>query len=216
MTSAVARLIGVVVIGILYGLWKAIVAICEWIGSLFSQTQRQQEVKQEVIANEDRYKVYRERRERESEEREKREKEFIEKYKSLSVEEILLKDELGDFDKTRLLTEIHKYNYGDAKELIKTAERAQRKARLDSIKRKVTQKAHERYGNIPSDDNRKPIPDEVKLYVWSRDKGKCVNCGSNESLEFDHIIPVAKGGNSTERNIQLLCEKCNREKSDNI
>ena len=44
----------------------------------------------------------------------------------------------------------------------------------------------------------------------------CVDCGSNEKLEYDHIIPVSKGGSNTARNIQLLCEKCNRTKGNNI
>ena len=63
---------------------------------------------------------------------------------------------------------------------------------------------------------RQPISDEVRMFVWQRDKGRCVQCGSNEKLEFDHIIPVAKGGSDTERNLQLLCEQCNRAKSDSI
>ena len=56
----------------------------------------------------------------------------------------------------------------------------------------------------------------VKQEVWQRDQGCCVECGSNELLEFDHIIPVSKGGANTARNIQLLCEHCNRTKSDKI
>lgn len=64
--------------------------------------------------------------------------------------------------------------------------------------------------------SREPIPEEVRFAVWRRDDGKCVKCRNNQNLEFDHIIPVAKGGSNTERNIQLLCEKCNREKSDKI
>jgi 5-methylcytosine-specific restriction endonuclease McrA len=60
------------------------------------------------------------------------------------------------------------------------------------------------------------VPSEVKIAVWRRDGGKGVECGSKEKLEYDHIIPVAKGGSNTERNIQLLCEKCNRKKAAGI
>jgi 5-methylcytosine-specific restriction endonuclease McrA len=63
---------------------------------------------------------------------------------------------------------------------------------------------------------RERIPDSVRLFVWQRDQGKCVKCGGAEKLEFDHIIPIAKGGSNTERNIQLLCEQCNRAKGVSI
>lgn len=63
---------------------------------------------------------------------------------------------------------------------------------------------------------REPIPDEVKIFVWNRDGGKCVKCGSKENLEFDHIIPFSLGGSNTARNLQLLCESCNRAKSNSL
>lgn len=63
---------------------------------------------------------------------------------------------------------------------------------------------------------RSPIPNEVQITVWNRDGGKCVKCGSSINLEFDHIIPVSMGGSNTARNIQLLCERCNRSKGANI
>jgi 5-methylcytosine-specific restriction endonuclease McrA len=44
----------------------------------------------------------------------------------------------------------------------------------------------------------------------------CEECGSKERLEFDHIIPVIEGGATTARNIQLLCESCNRRKGRTI
>ena len=63
---------------------------------------------------------------------------------------------------------------------------------------------------------RERIPEDVRVFVWKRDGGRCVHCGSQENLEFDHIIPLAKGGSSTSRNVQLLCETCNRRKSANL
>ena len=66
------------------------------------------------------------------------------------------------------------------------------------------------------DSKRHPISQKVKDQVWNRDSGKCVQCDSNENLEFDHIIPHSKGGANTYRNIQLLCEPCNRKKSAKI
>lgn len=65
-------------------------------------------------------------------------------------------------------------------------------------------------------NERRPIPDDVKMFVWQRDKGRCVKCGSQQNLEFDHIIPVAMGGSNTARNIQLLCETCNRSKGASL
>jgi len=63
---------------------------------------------------------------------------------------------------------------------------------------------------------REQIPEEVRMYVWRRDNGRCVLCNSNKDLEFDHIIPLSEGGSNTERNIQLLCSNCNKKKSNKI
>jgi hypothetical protein len=70
--------------------------------------------------------------------------------------------------------------------------------------------------HTPESDNREAIPTSVRRAVWSRDSGRCAQCGSRDRLEYDHIIPVSKGGSNTERNIELLCEACNRAKSDSI
>jgi Holliday junction DNA helicase RuvB len=64
--------------------------------------------------------------------------------------------------------------------------------------------------------SRDAIPSEVRREVWRRDEGKCVKCGSRSNLEYDHIIPVSRGGSNTARNIELLCEACNRAKGDLI
>lgn len=60
------------------------------------------------------------------------------------------------------------------------------------------------------------IPRDVRQRVWQTYGGMCVECGATEYLEFDHIVPVARGGSNSEQNIQLLCRKCNLTKSDRI
>ncbi len=69
---------------------------------------------------------------------------------------------------------------------------------------------------VESTYERPRIPESVRVEVWRRDGGKCARCGSREKLEYDHIVPISKGGSNTARNIELLCEKCNRSKSNNV
>jgi hypothetical protein len=63
---------------------------------------------------------------------------------------------------------------------------------------------------------RTQISAEVRREVWRRDQGRCTKCSSREKLEYDHIIPVSEGGGNTARNIELLCESCNRAKAARI
>lgn len=63
---------------------------------------------------------------------------------------------------------------------------------------------------------------KLREFIKNRDNFTCRNCGNsthvepNLLLEIDHIIPVAKGGCTVEDNLQTLCWKCNRKKSDKI
>ncbi|MSQ41454.1 MAG: HNH endonuclease [Dehalococcoidia bacterium] len=63
---------------------------------------------------------------------------------------------------------------------------------------------------------RERIPDDVRILAWERDGGRCVRCGAEDDLQFDHLIPVAKGGGNAADNIQVLCGDCNRLKSNAI
>jgi 5-methylcytosine-specific restriction endonuclease McrA len=57
----------------------------------------------------------------------------------------------------------------------------------------------------------------VKLAVWKRDGGRCIQCGSSDNLHFDHVIPYSLGGSSLRaENIQLLCARHNLQKHDAI
>jgi hypothetical protein len=73
-----------------------------------------------------------------------------------------------------------------------------------------------RLGLAKPADQRTRIPLHVRDAVWRRDGGRCTKCGDRERLEFDHIIPVSKGGSNTERNLELLCESCNRAKGPQL
>jgi hypothetical protein len=72
-------------------------------------------------------------------------------------------------------------------------------------------------GRIEELPHNRLIPTHVKIEVWRRDRGRCVICGSDKNLHYDHEIPFSKGGSSlTAGNVRLLCVKHNLEKSDKI
>ena len=59
---------------------------------------------------------------------------------------------------------------------------------------------------------RPPVPIEIRRAVFERDGGRCVECGENFDLQYDHVIPLSLGGATTLANLQLLCADCNRRK----
>jgi hypothetical protein len=68
----------------------------------------------------------------------------------------------------------------------------------------------------PGQRDTRSIPQEVKAEVWQRDGGKCVECGDGHYLEFDHVIPLSRGGATSASNLQILCRACNRTKGARI
>ncbi|MFD4443892.1 TerD family protein [Nocardia sp. NPDC058519] len=68
----------------------------------------------------------------------------------------------------------------------------------------------------PGQRDSRSIPQDVKAQVWQRDGGACVECGDGHYLEFDHIIPLSRGGATSATNLQILCRACNRAKGARI
>jgi hypothetical protein len=71
-------------------------------------------------------------------------------------------------------------------------------------------------GPAPPTHPREPLPREVRLAVWRRDRGRCRECGSGFDLQYDHVIPLALGGATSVDNLQLLCGDCNRAKGASL
>jgi hypothetical protein len=59
---------------------------------------------------------------------------------------------------------------------------------------------------------RRPLSDKLRALVLVRDGGRCLRCGSARKLEVDHIVPLSRGGDSEDFNLQTLCRRCNRRK----
>lgn len=63
---------------------------------------------------------------------------------------------------------------------------------------------------------------KLRQKIKERDNFTCQQCGISVEqephllLEIDHIIPISKGGMTTESNLQTLCWRCNRSKSNKI
>lgn len=61
------------------------------------------------------------------------------------------------------------------------------------------------------------IPVDIRQTITELDKRRCAYCLSPEVLSgipltFDHIVPVASGGESTADNLCLACRSCNEFK----
>ncbi len=64
--------------------------------------------------------------------------------------------------------------------------------------------------------NIRAFTDGMKQRVYEKQAGKCKKCDKSfdiSDMEADHITPWSEGGKTEEANCQMLCRKCNREKS---
>jgi hypothetical protein len=78
-----------------------------------------------------------------------------------------------------------------------------------------------RKGKPRGSANVRAIHAHIRKAVYDRDRGQCTyryadgtRCGKTKRLEFDHIMPVAKGGKTTIDNVRLLCRAHNQHAAD--
>jgi 5-methylcytosine-specific restriction endonuclease McrA len=67
------------------------------------------------------------------------------------------------------------------------------------------------------------IAASIRDAVFRRDKGRCSyvgstrkRCGSTHNLQFDHIVPYARGGTNSVDNLRLLCERHNKLEAERV
>ena len=69
-----------------------------------------------------------------------------------------------------------------------------------------------------SNNQRKLMTKELRKRIINRDNYTCQMCGKympdEVGLHVDHIIPISKGGKTVPSNLQVLCSKCNGNKSN--
>lgn len=102
--------------------------------------------------------------------------------------------------------------------LAERADRAQRRLeRAHALRSRQTSSTHGAPGPPTRGQHARPgIPRELRLAVWQRDGGRCTSCEGEFDLQYDHIIPIALGGATSEQNLQLLCGACNQRKGSAI
>jgi len=88
-------------------------------------------------------------------------------------------------------------------------------------KRKLAATDRPRAAKPGTGTNSRAIPAAVKRAVWKRDRGQCTfrsgngrRCEARGHLEFDHELPVARGGRSTAGNLRLRCRAHNQYEAE--
>ena len=90
---------------------------------------------------------------------------------------------------------------------------------LSEVQEEIYVKIHK---NERSKTQRNLMTNDLREAIKQRDNYTCQICGNsvfkepNLLLEVDHIIPISKGGKTEASNLQTLCWRCNRKKSDNL
>ncbi len=73
----------------------------------------------------------------------------------------------------------------------------------------------------PASLSRRYVSAEIRRAVWERDGGQCTfvsrrgnRCKATRFLEFDHVVPVARGGKATVEGVRLRCRAHNQYEAE--
>jgi 5-methylcytosine-specific restriction endonuclease McrA len=90
-------------------------------------------------------------------------------------------------------------------------------------KRKFAATPAPRAGRRRPTQNPRYIPAHVKRAVRQRDQGQCTfvgdmghRCRARKFLQFDHEVPVARGGSASLENIRLRCSTHNQHEAERV
>lgn len=84
---------------------------------------------------------------------------------------------------------------------------------VQEVSKHISKKGHSKL-------QRSIMTNDLREAIKKRDNYTCCKCGNsvynepNLLLEVDHIVPVSKGGKTEASNLQTLCWRCNRAKSN--
>jgi 5-methylcytosine-specific restriction endonuclease McrA len=89
--------------------------------------------------------------------------------------------------------------------------------------RKRTDRNGQRARRPAPSAGKRHIPAQVRRAVWERDRGQCsfvsavgCRCKARRFLEFDHVVPVARGGTATVEGLRLRCRTHNQYEADRV
>jgi len=89
--------------------------------------------------------------------------------------------------------------------------------------RKRQHAATSRPAPVRSSSDPRHVPAHVRRAVYARDGGCCTftsddgrRCGTRRLLQYDHIVPVARGGESTVDNVRLRCHAHNQLEAEHV
>ncbi len=84
------------------------------------------------------------------------------------------------------------------------------------LRRKAAEVGRPREPHVRATDSR-TIPAHARREVWARDGGRCTftsaegrRCSERRGLEFDHVLPYARGGRAESSNLRLRCRPHNQ------